>query len=200
MHRTLWIGVVMLAIITRSLHAQATWRLTLDAGATSFSSAAHDTNPDVTHLRPWHPTIYSIRVSRDAGKFGASLTLAAAGGPLGVNIHDFVLLDGTDLGLIEVAPEFRYRLASTSAGASVHLSAGPVIDVWMPEGEDPRTVYGGIGALTLSLPLAGSWLVDIRGDLAVTQSFITEEEENPGLIRDDTMRRGRVALGITKKL
>jgi hypothetical protein len=199
MRRILILLAAMVPCTTR-MQAQAEWRLTFDAGATTFSAAAHDTSADQVNIRPWRPTTFSLRLTRDAGKLGAGLTLGVSNGPVGVNIDDFVLMDGFQALLIELAPEIRYRLASIPGGGGLHLSAGPVVDIWTPQDDDTRTVYGGIGALTLSLPLAGSWLVDIRGDLAVTGSLLTEEEGGPGLVRESTMRRGRVALGITKKL
>jgi hypothetical protein len=194
-------GVVLLVAATAGrVDAQADWRLTLDVGATTFSSAAHDTSTPAVNIRPWRPTTFSLRATRDVGDLGFSMTLGLSNGPLGVNIEDFVLLDGGNALLIELAPEFRYRLVTIVGGASLHLSAGPIVDIWSPQDDDPRTLFGGIGGLTLAFPLAERWLIDIRGDLAVTGSLLTEEEGSPGLIRESTMRRGRVALGITRRL
>jgi hypothetical protein len=200
MIRTFGIAMLVAMATAGPVRAQAEWRLTLEAGATTFSSAAHDTSTPAVHLRPWRPTTFSLRATRDHGRLGFGVTLGVSNGPLGVNIEDFVLLDGSRLLLFELSPEVRYRLAATGGGESLHLSAGPILDFWTPEGDDPRTAFGGIGGLTLSLPLAGDWLVDVRGDLAVTGSLLTEEEETPALTRESTMRRGRLALGITRKL
>ena len=200
MIRALLTLAILVAVMIGRAQAQADWRLTLDAGATSYSAAAHDTSADRLEIRPWRPTIFSLRVTRDVRKLGFGMTLGLAVGPLGLNIDDFVLLDGTDELLIELAPEIRYRLAVMPGGGSLHLSAGPVIDIWTPQDEETRTVLGGIGGVTLSLPLAGSWLVDVRGDLAITGSLLTEEDESAEIIRESTMRRGRIALGITRKL
>lgn len=200
MIRTFGIAMLIATVTAGPVAAQAEWRLTLDVGATSFSSAAHDTSDPAVNLRPWRPTTFSLRATRDVGKIGFGVTLGLSNGPLGANIDDFVLLDGGNALLIEFAPELRYRMVSSRSGVSLHLSAGPLVDAWSPQGADPRTTFGGIGGLTLSLPLAGEWLVDIRGDLAVTGSLLTEEEETPALIRESTMRRGRVALGVTKRL
>lgn len=200
MRRILLIMLALVGFTSGEAEAQSDWRLTLDVGATAFSAAAHDTSADPVQLRPWHPRIYSLRVTRDAGRLGVGMTLGISEGALGVNVQDFAVLDGTNAPLIELAPELRYRLVAIGSGGTLHLSIGPVIDLWMPQDADARTVCGGIGAATLSLPLAGSWLVDVRGDLAVTGSLLTPEEESPELIRESTMRRGRIALGITKKL
>jgi len=200
MIRTLGIAALIATVVTGPVTGQAEWRLTLDVGATTFSSAAHDTSTPDVNLRPWRPTTFSLRATRDVGKVGIGMALGLSNGPLAANIDDFVLMDGGNMLLIEFSPEVRYRLVASNSGVSLHLSAGPLIDVWTPQGDDTRTVFGGIGGLTLSLPLAGEWLVDVRGDLAVTGSLLTEEEETPALIRESTMRRGRVALGITRKL
>jgi hypothetical protein len=200
MIRTIGIAALSATLTAGPALAQAEWRLTLDAGTTTFSAAAYDTSTPAVHIRPWRPTIVSLRATRDAGKIGFGMTLGLSNGPLGVDIEDFVLLDGGNALLIEFTPELRYRLAATGGGAALHLSAGPLVDIWTPQGDDTRTVFGGIGGLTLSLPLAGDWLVDVRGDLAVTGSLLTEEEETAALTRESTMRRGRLALGITRKL
>ncbi len=182
------------------LSAQHAWTVTIERGFTAFSMAAHDTSTPQIRLVPWHPAAYSIRVSRGGAGVGYALALTAANGQLGATIGDVVILPGAGLLLLEVAPELQLRLATSSSGAALIGHAGPVFDIWAPDGDDVRTAYGGMGGVTLSLPVAGRWSAAIRADLAVTGSEATQAEESAEIKRAKTMRRGRLALGITRTL
>lgn len=191
---------ILALLIPSTMQAQSHWALTAEAGHTTYSSAAYDTSTDVVHLRPWRPTVYTLRLSRESRQIGFGLGIGFAPGKLGVNVDDFALLPGESLHLIEIAPELSLHLGTTSAGATFRWHAGPLLDIWVPSGEDPRQRIGAQTGATLELPVARSWAVTLRADLAVSGSFINESEASDGLRRDATMRRGRLALGITRRL
>ena len=183
------------------LMAQATWHLTLERGMTTFSAEAHDSSTtDRVHLRPWHPTLYALRLTRESGRIGLGLGLGYASAPIAGNIDDFVLLFGDRERLFEIAPEVRYRVGTTSSGAALRFHLGPVIDLWTPDGADTRTVLGAVGGATLTMPLGARWSVDVRTDVGITGATVTAEEASPEVIRASTVRRGRLALGITRRL
>lgn len=180
--------------------AQARWSLGVEVGGTTYSAAAHDTSVDQVHLRPGYPTIYTVRLARESDRFGVALGVGFASSEWAVNIDDFRILTGDGLALFEIAPEVSARIARTSAGATLRVHTGPIFDVWVPSGEDPRQRLGAQLGLALALPLAQAWKVTIRSDMALSRSFLNEDEESAAVRRDGTMRRGRLALGITRRL
>ena len=198
----LYLPVLAAALgLPATLSAQADWRLTLDLGATRFSAQVHDSSStDRVFVRPWRPTMYTARVTRETGRLGLGLGLGYAKAPVAGNIDDFVLMLGDEERLIEIAPELRYLVGTTTSGAALRLHFGPVLDIWTPDGAETRSAWGALGGASLELPLAGAWGVEIRADLAVTQSNITDEETSAEIIREPTLRRGRLALGVTRRL
>lgn len=183
-----------------ALVGQGHWTLTAERGWTTYSSASHDTSAPPVHLRPWRPAVYTVRIAHESGRFGLAIGAGVAFGEWGVNIDDFVVLPDESLQLIEIAPEASLRLDSGTPGTALRLHAGPLLDVWKPAGEDPRQRLGVQAGATLSVPLAGRWTLDLRGDVAVTRSLMNEDEESAAVSRDPSMRRGRLALGITRRL
>ena len=198
--RRLLIVLLLPAILARPATAQSGWTLTFERGATAFSAAAHDTSTPQIRLVPWHPALYSLRIARAGDRAGFALALSYGTGDLGARIEDAAILPGLGLSVLEVAPELTYRVATTSRGAALRIHAGPVLDAWYPTGDAMRTAFGGLAGATLALPLAGRWEISLRADLAVTTSEVTRDEAGPGLIREGTMRRGRLAAGLTRRL
>jgi hypothetical protein len=67
-------------------------------------------------------------------------------------------------------------------------------------GEDPRSRLGALLGTVVELPLTERWRVDLRADLTLTRSWMRPEDEDAAITRESSMRRGRLALGITRKL
>lgn len=198
--RTRSLAWTLLHLLPSVLAAQGAWSGTFEVGKATFSSAARDTSADPVHLRPWHPTLFTLRLSRQGSRLGVALALSYSGGQEGVNIGEFVVLPGTDLRLIEFAPELSGRVTTSRVGAELRWHAGPLLDTWWPSGGDPRTRAGAQVGATFSLPMTDRWRFDLRGDLAATGSYLTAEESTGGIHRDHTMRRGRLGLGLTRRL
>ena len=198
--RAVTLVLTLSALATRSLPAQRTWTGALEIGKATYSSAATDTGSDPAHLRPWHPTLFTLRLAREGSGLGLGIAMSYASGQEGVNVGDFVVLPGSSLRLLEIAPELRGPLLVTGRDATLRWHAGPILDVWWPSGVDPRRRFGGAAGLTLALPLAESWRVTLRGDVALTASYLPPAEAGGGLHRDHSMRRGRLAFGVARHL
>lgn len=179
--------------------AQSSWHLSAEIGKTSYSWAVRDTGADPVSVRPWHPSIWSLRFARDSRRMGIALTVGFASGQEGGSIGDFAILPGTDLNLVEFAPEVRYLLHRTATGAELRLHAGPLADIWWPSGADGRTRFGGLLGGECSLPYSERWAVTLRGDAAITPTYVSDEEAG-GLHRPSSMRRVRFGLGVTRRL
>ena len=198
--RRLLLVLLISAIFARPATAQSGWALTFERGATAFSAAAHDTSTPQIRLTPWHPGLYSLRLARNGERMGAALALGYGVSDFGGSVGDIVVLPGSRLAIMEVAPECSYRISTTPLGAALRVHAGPVLDLWYPSGGDMRSSLGGLAGASLALPLATRWEVSLRADLALTTSEVTKDEAGPGLIREGSMRRGRLAVGLTRRL
>src|ERR1041384_3153450 len=190
----------LLSTVVPAAAAQTSWSATFEVGKAVFSSAARDSGADPAHIRPWHPTLLPLRLARRGERIGFGLALGYAGGQEAVNFGDFVVLPGTDLGLLEIAPEIDGAVRTPGAGAALRWHLGPILDFWWPSGADPRVRAGAEAGGSLSFPLTERWRFDVRGDLAMTASYLNPDEATDGLRREHTMRRGRLGLGITRQL
>lgn len=198
--RRIAIIIAGLACLTGELSAQHRWTMTIERGFSTYSMAAHDTSTPQIRVGPWHPATYTVRVSHDGAGIGYGVALAVANGKVGATVDGSVFVPSPGLLLLELAPELRRRLTISPSGATLIGHLGPVLDVWAPQGDDVRTAYGAMGGMTLDLPISGRWSAAIRADLTVTGSEATKAEESDAIKRAKTMRRGRLALGITRTL
>lgn len=180
--------------------AQATWRLSAEIGKASYSWAVRDTGADPVSLRAWHPSVWSLRLTRDSRRFGVALAAGVAFGQEGGTVADFALLPGTDLNLAEFAPELRYLVHRTGTGAELRLHAGPLVDTWWPTGAEARTRFGAQAGGEFSLPYADHWAVTLRGDAAITPTYVNKEEAGTDLRRPASMRRARFGVGVTRRM
>jgi len=192
-----FVVLIGIAAAAPPLVAQREWRLGIEVGATTFSPAVHDTSSPTVYLRPWHPTSYAFRITRTGGTIGYGIGVTLFNGPLGANIEDFVLLQGPEVGAVEVAPEIRWRLTRTRTGATLELGGGPTWTLYSSDGYDPVARLGGQGALTLSFPLNRTIHVALRGDITGTGTIAPDETETAEIRHNDVMWRGRIALGLS---
>lgn len=186
-----------LVVVASPLAAQQEWRLGVEIGATTFSPAVHDTSDPTVYIRPWHPTSYTLRLTRTGARTGYGVGMTLFNGPLGANIEDFVMLQGPTVGGFEVAPEVRWRFIKTRTSATVELGGGPVWMLYATDGYDPVSRFGGQGALTLSFPLSEAFHVSFRGDLTGTGTIVPDDTETDQVRHDAVMWRGRIALGLS---
>src|SRR5690348_2241712 len=110
---------LLTALCAQSAVAQTVWHLDAEVGKATYTWAVRDTSANPVTIRPWHPTIWSIRLSRDARRFGVALSIGVALGQEGGTVSDVTILPGTDLNLAELAPEVRYLVHRTAAGAAL---------------------------------------------------------------------------------
>lgn len=192
--------VLGLCLAARPGTAQTAWRLTFSASTTSFSPAAQDTSADPVQLRPWHPVLYSLAVTRDGRRIGAGLGVTIAAGEVGANVGGFAVLPGQRLDLVEVAPELRWLARRTSTGAELRVRLGPVWEVWWGGGLDPRHGWGAKAGALLMLPVTGRWDLEVATDLTVARGLYRPEDADPGITINRTMRRTQLGLGIARRI
>lgn len=192
--------VTLLASIPSALAAQSGWRLSGELGSNRFSRAAHDTSSPAVSLGAWAATSYTLRLARDDGRNVLSASLGYTSSPFAAWIDNVAVIQGGELALAEFGLSYGRRLLRSGRGAALRVEGGPVLHLWTLSGEDPRTRLGALVGSVLELPLTERWRVDLRGDLTVTKSWMRPEDEDAEVSRESSMRRGRVAIGITRRL
>lgn len=186
--------------MTPAAGAQARWTLTGETGANRFSRAARDTSSPVVSLGAWHATSYTFRLARGDEDRELALSAGFTSSPFAAWVDNVALIQGDELALFEFGLAYGRRVLRSGRGAALRVEAGPVLHLWTMSGEDPRTRLGGLVGAVLELPLTERWRVDVRTDLTFTGSWMRPEDEGNGITRESSMRRGRLALGITRRL
>src|SRR5256884_2179186 len=189
-------GLPLLGLLIASQpRLAAQWSLAVEAAASYYGGTSRNGEADPTAFRPHHPTSLGLRGDRRFGRLsvGVGATLASAD-LIAENSSVGAILKGA-LDLFEVAPEVAVTLGRTGPGLAVRVHAGPLIDIWSPEGADTRTRTGGQVGLSLEWPVSRRFARSLRGSAAVTASLFREGELPPGFgLR--AMSRPSVSLGL----
>jgi len=194
-------GLPLLGLLIASQpRLAAQWSLAVEATASYYGGTSRDSGADPTAFRPHHPTSVGLRVDRRFGRLGVGVGAALGGGADLIAENSSVgaiLKDALDL--FEVAPEVAVILGRTGPGLAVRVHAGPLIDIWSPEGADTRTRAGGQVGLSLEWPVSRRFAGSLRGAAALTSSLFREGELPPGFERRAMWRRS-VSLGLRYRL
>lgn len=180
--------------------AQTGWTLTGEVGANRFSRAAHDTSSPAVSLGAWRPTSYTLRLARSGTQGVLTLSAGFTPGSFAAWIENVAVVQDGELALYEFGLSYGRRIVHTGAGAAIRVEGGPVVHLWTMSGEDPRTRLGAQIGTVVELPMTERWRVDVRADLTLTKSWMRPEDEDAEITREPTMRRGRLALGLTRRL
>jgi hypothetical protein len=197
--RSLLLLLCVLASV-RQLAGQRPWALTFEATRGAYSPAARDTSTPPAIIEAWSPTQFTFRLERSGRNHGVAIAISYMHAPLGGSIEDVTLLVRNQIEMIEIAPEWRYRLILAQRGARLVTHIGPIADGWGPNLEPIRWRIGGMAGLTLAFPLTERWEVGIRSDFAITGSYLRPEDDDDQIDVEPTMRRTRIGLGITRRV
>ena len=177
----------------------AQWSVAVEATASYYGGTSRNGEADPTAFRPHHPTSLGLRVDRRFGRWGVGVGAAVAGADLIAENGSVGAILKDALDLFEVAPEVALLLGRTGPGLGVRVHAGPLIDVWSPQGGDTRTRLGGQAGLSLEWPVTRRFAGCLRGAAALTGSLFKQGELPPGFERRAMWRRS-VSLGLRYRL
>jgi len=194
------IALSLLAAGVTPPRAAAQWSLGLDLGASRFSGTARDTSAaGPATAGPGHPTTLALRVDRRSGSAGVGVSVLYASVGVTEENGDFAVVQKDLLTFVEVAPEVSWRFARTDSGAALRLHAGPVADVWHPDGSTSRTLIGARGALSVEWPIAGRLAGSVHAGAVVTGAVFEEDDLPAGFQRRATWRRS-ASVGLRYRL
>ena len=184
------------AILYNSADAQ--FGLSVDVHLFSYGGVSHDTSAGNVgeSFRPYRPLLAALRPEWDFGRvrigFGMAYgtpDIAEDGQPLALVLHNTGKV-------LEMAPEFSYRLVRLPRGLAFRLHAGPLIDIWKLEGEDGvRTRGGGLVAVSAEFPVTAKLHGIVRVSGAIT-SGLFERSDLPPEFKLEGMRRAGIGLGL----
>ncbi|HET7024812.1 MAG TPA: hypothetical protein VFI39_06400 [Gemmatimonadales bacterium] len=195
MRRMILGGALLLAPVALSAQQRGGTRLTLEFGMTRFHGGVRDTSSPPVYIRPFRPTLVTLRLA--GPRFGIAVTIAGA--PTGYSQGSIALLQSGDLSLLEIAPEVRTSVARSTAGGRLVVHVGPLLDLWKSDLGGSVARFGGHAGATLELPVSGRMGVSLRGDAAVTGSQIADDALSPDLSQH-TMWRTRFGIGAVYRL
>jgi hypothetical protein len=177
----------------------AQWSVALEATASYYDGASRDTAADPISVRPHHATSFGLRLERCFGQVGVGVTAALAGPDVIAENSSAGAVVKDALGLFEIAPEATVLVGRTQSGVAVRFHAGPLLDVWTPEGADARTRVGGHAGLALEWPLSTRFAGSVRAGVALTSSLFNEGELPDGFELRAMWRRS-VSLAVRYRL
>jgi len=105
-----------------------------------------------------------------------------------------ILLKGA-MTWLQTTPEFAYQLATIGPVAELRAFAGPVIDLWLPSGDESRVRAGGRAGLEFLIPLGSSLAGLLRVHGGVTGSLFRDTEV-PTEFQTKLMPNAGLALGL----
>jgi hypothetical protein len=169
----------LLGILAAPLSAQQHWGIAVELGKASFNGhgSATATSPETTG-HPSPTTIWGLRVSRTGPKVEFSLGVLFANTGVLFESEDAAVESRGLLELLEVSPQVSFvLLRPREVALRIHL--GAVLDHWSPEGANTRTLFGGLGALSLDLPFSSRFGAGLRWETVLTGSVFEENELPP---------------------
>ena len=146
-------------------------------------------------FKPYRPTTFGVRLDRNLGRARVAIGMAYASSGLGTESDELAIIAKGGVDLIQVTPEFAYRVRTLGPVTEVRLFAGPLFDVWMLSGEDARLRLGGRAGLELQVPFGSSLAGTVRAAGGVTGSLFRDSEVPPDF-RTKNMPSAGIALGL----
>lgn len=186
------VAVLVAALPVRALSGQ--WLVGADVAALRFAAVAEETSSGGQWTTLTASTAAALRVERQFARVRLGLGIMHARSGLAIGDRDLVVEARNVFRLWEFAPEVAARIAGAGSQPTVWLHAGPLLDVWLPEGDETRSRAGAHAGASLTFPLLRRVSGTVRVVGSVTPSVFDADELPVGFERRST-RRFEVALG-----
>ena len=188
--------LILLLVATAVPPLGAQWRVTLlSASPTARGDARNDADPARPEFHADHPSIQSLAVARDVGRWRAGVEVRRTTADLSEVSRDISVTTGGVFEAWGTGIEVGVRLAGT--GARGELRAGLALDGdrWHLAGGAARWRAAARGALELDLPVSHRLGAVIRGEATTGPSVFLAGELPEGFARRDLWRTG-IAIGL----
>jgi hypothetical protein len=159
-----------------TLVAQEGLGLSLETGMVTFAGHAHSVG--ITPETGGHPSsgrTWGLQLDRTGRNVRFSVGVMIASTGVELENDDAAAEAKNVLGLLSIAPEISL-LVFRPRQASIRFHGGLVFDRWSPEGDDARTSLGGLGAVSVEVPLSARIGMRLRWEGALTGSVFDEDD------------------------
>lgn len=180
-----------------TLLAQQGVGLSLEIGKASFSGHAKAAGGGTTPETTGHPSsanTWGFQLDRTGRKVRFSVGVLIASTGVVFESDEFAAEARNLLELFEISPQVAVLVLKPKY-AAVRLHAGLVVDRWSPEGDQARTTMGGLGAVSLEVPLSARAGMQFRWEGSVTGSIFDEDDLPPEFERKSGVRLRWVVAG-----
>jgi hypothetical protein len=177
MLRTATLTVALLALVLPAAAAQ--WYIGATTGSQDFGAVADDTASGSRWVTLSASTALALRIERRLGRVSVAMDVAHSRAGFAVEDGEFALVAKDVFRLWEFAPELGVRAAGADTATSLWLRAGPILDVWLPDGADTRVRGGAFASASLLFPLLGRVTGELGLRGSVTPSPFNETELPP---------------------
>ena len=180
--------IAMLLALTAPATVAGQWSLTPEVGLTAFSGSSRDSGG--VRIGPTRATVLGLRFGREALGSGIGLRILTGSTGFGATDGDLSVIQEHQLRLVEVAGFVSWHVAQIGTASRLGLEAGPVLDVWMPEGASSRSRFGAVAALSWAFPVSPRLDAALRLEGTLTGSLFDQADLPPSAERRATWRRG----------
>ena len=184
--RTCFALLLVCAATTPALSGQ--WSLAPEVGLTAFSGSGRDSSG--LRVGPTRATIIGLRFGRETPRHGVGLRILTGSTGFGATDGDLTVIQEHQLRLLEIAGFVSWHLAQIGTASRLRLEAGPVLDVWMPEGASSRSRFGAALALSWAFPVSPRLDAAVRLEGTLTGSLFDPADVPASAERRATWRRG----------
>ncbi len=164
------------------------WSIAPEVGLTAFSGSSRDTGG--VRLGPTRATVVGLRFGRESPRFGLGLRLLTGSTGVGATDGDLTVIQEHQLRLFEVAGFLSWHLGPIGTASRLGLEAGPVLDIWMPEGVSSRSRVGVGAAAVWAFPVTQRLDAALRLEGTLTGSLFDPADLPPSVAARPTWRRG----------
>lgn len=180
--------IAMLLALTAPATLAAQWSLTPEVGLTAFSGSARDSGG--LRVGPTRATVIGLRFGRESRASGIGLRILTGSTGFGATDGDLTVIQEHQLRLVEVAGFFYWHVAQIGTASRLGFEAGPVLDVWMPQGASSRSRFGAVAALSWAFPVSPRLDAALRLEGTLTGSLFDQSDLPASAQRRATWRRG----------
>jgi len=197
----LWLPGISAALLSAAplteLVAQSKpWGLSAEAGLTHFWGGSEAVAPnDAPGLKPYRPVSVGMRLDNGLKRYRFGLGIQYASVALGQDGPDLAILLKGAMTWVQATPEIAYQLATINANSELRAFAGPLIDLWLPAGDESRVRAGGRIGLELLVPFGAGLAGLLRCHGGVSGSLF-KDTEVPSEFRTKSMPNVGLALGL----
>jgi len=180
--------IAMLLALAAPATLAGQWSLTPEVGLTAFSGSSRDSGG--VRIGPTRATVLGLRFGRETLGSGIGLRILTGSTGFGATDGDLSVIQEHQLRLVEVAGFVSWHVAQIGTASRLGLEAGPVLDVWMPEGASSRSRFGAVAALSWAFPVSPRLDAALRLEGTLTGSLFDQADLPPSAERRATWRRG----------